>query len=60
MRPLIASVLIAAPAVACINDSELPTHEREFRSSYQADHKPATSRRIVAATLHGADARADD
>ena len=43
MRRLLAAVALAAtsaPAVACINDSELPTHEREFRSSYQADRKP--------------------
>jgi hypothetical protein len=38
---LLAVVLAASPALACINDSELPGHEREFRSSYQADRKPA-------------------
>ena len=27
-------VLIAGPASGCINDVELPTHEREFRSQY--------------------------
>ena len=32
--------LAACPALACINDSELPGHEREFRSSYQTDRKP--------------------
>jgi hypothetical protein len=36
----LAVVLTAMPAVACINDSELPGHEREFRSGYQADRKP--------------------
>jgi hypothetical protein len=44
MRRLFASLAAVAvfgtPAVACINDSELPGHEREFRSSYQADRKP--------------------
>lgn len=38
MRILLAAAVLAAvsaPAVACINDSELPGHEREFRSSYQ-------------------------
>jgi hypothetical protein len=24
----------AAPVLACINDAELPNHEREFRSQY--------------------------
>jgi len=44
MRRLFALLTLAVascPAVACINDSELPGHEREFRSSYQADRKPA-------------------
>lgn len=44
MRRLFTLVVLsvaAAPAAACINDSELPTHEREFRSSYMADRKPA-------------------
>lgn len=31
---LAAVVVLCAPTVACINDSELPGHEREFRSSY--------------------------
>jgi hypothetical protein len=32
-------LLSAGPAFACINDMELPAHEREFRSQYrgQAD-----------------------
>jgi hypothetical protein len=38
---LLALVVATTPAFACINDSELPGHEREFRSSYQADRKPA-------------------
>ena len=28
----------ARPAVACLNDNELPSHEREFRSQYLASH----------------------
>ncbi len=39
----LALVIATSPALACINDSELPGHEREFRSSYQADRKPAES-----------------
>jgi hypothetical protein len=42
-RLLSAAVAVAlgsAPAVACINDSELPGHEREFRSSYQNGRSP--------------------
>jgi hypothetical protein len=36
-----ALVALAGPAAACINDSELPGHEREFRSSYQqSDYRP--------------------
>lgn len=44
MRRLFALLTLAvasAPTLACINDSELPSHEREFRSSYQADRKPS-------------------
>lgn len=44
MRRLLAAAVLAAaatPAVACINDSELSGHEREFRSSYQqTDYQP--------------------
>lgn len=46
MRRLFALFAVAvavSPALACINDSELPGHEREFRSSYQTDRKPAES-----------------
>ncbi|WP_406694464.1 hypothetical protein V5E97_25655 [Singulisphaera sp. Ch08] len=32
----------AVPAVACINDSELPNHEREFRSNYGEPTSPAS------------------
>lgn len=44
MRRLFALLTLAVascPALACINDSELPGHEREFRSSYQTDRKPS-------------------
>lgn len=46
MRRLIALLSLvasSAPAVACINDSELPGHEREFRSSYQNGRPPASA-----------------
>lgn len=33
--PLILAGCLTAPALACINDSELITHEREFKSQYQ-------------------------
>jgi hypothetical protein len=36
---------LASPAAACINDNELPAHEREFRSQYAgpASAPPAPS-----------------
>jgi hypothetical protein len=37
MRRLLACFALAGlagPVAACINDGELPTHEREFRSQY--------------------------
>jgi len=43
MRFLLTCLIIAAlasPAVACINDIELPFHEREFRSQYRAPANP--------------------
>ena len=40
---LVAVVALCAPAVACINDSELPGHEREFRSSYGNGRAPSES-----------------
>jgi hypothetical protein len=47
MRRLFAAIAVlataSAPAVACINDSELPGHEREFRSSYQNGRPPAST-----------------
>jgi hypothetical protein len=38
MRRLLACLTLAAlaaPAAACYNDVELPSHEREFRSQYK-------------------------
>lgn len=47
MRRLLLTMaaLIAASttASACINDSELPSHEREFRSSYKNSPAPAST-----------------
>jgi hypothetical protein len=44
MRRLLAClallVLTAAPAAACINDGELPSHEREFRYQYRERTAP--------------------
>ena len=45
MSRLLACLVLAAgagPVAACINDIELPTHEREFRSQYRAPDAPAT------------------
>jgi hypothetical protein len=36
-------LLGAASASACINDSELPSHEREFRSSYKNSPAPEST-----------------
>lgn len=33
-KSLLAVVFLSASASACINDRELPQHEREFRSQY--------------------------
>ena len=33
---------LAGPAAACINDIELPAHEREFRSQYPASPPPSS------------------
>ena len=46
MRRLIACLalaLSAVPAAACINDSELKTHEREFRSQYGQPAPPPSA-----------------
>ncbi len=37
----LALALCAGPASACINDVELPNHEREFRSQYRDRTAPA-------------------
>jgi hypothetical protein len=45
MRLFAACLLLAAtamPAVACINDIESPSHEREFRSRYGTGAAPPT------------------
>ncbi len=36
-----ALIVLASPAVACLNDIELPSHEREFRSQYKRSTPPA-------------------
>ncbi len=36
----LALVWFVGPATACINDIELPTHEREFRSQYHGPANP--------------------
>jgi len=45
MRHLLAALVLAAfaaPAFACLNDVELPSHEREFRSQYRGSEGPPT------------------
>ncbi len=37
---LAAVAALAAPAAACLNDSELVGHEREFRSDYRGPAEP--------------------
>lgn len=52
MRTLLTAavvVAIAGPATACINDVEVESHEREFRSQYR-DVAPATSAEPAPAT----------
>lgn len=44
MRHVLAALIVAAfaaPAFACLNDQELPSHEREFRSQYRGSEPPA-------------------
>ncbi len=37
---------LARPAAACLNDNELPEHEREFRSQYASrSHLPSPTNR---------------
>jgi hypothetical protein len=53
-RPLALLALVlaglAGPAAACINDDELPSHEREFRSQYSVlaslDSTPSTRENV--------------
>ncbi len=41
-RSIALALVTAGPALACINDSELPSQEQEFRSQYtRAARKPA-------------------
>jgi hypothetical protein len=43
MKRLLACLVLAvlaAPAAACLNDVELPSHEREFRSQYNLSTPP--------------------
>lgn len=42
---LVALLGLAAPAAACINDKELPQHEREFRSQYKGPGRKAAPAR---------------
>lgn len=41
---------LAVPAAACINDVELPSHEREFRSQYRDTEKPTSAPAIKSVT----------
>src|SRR5947209_2033862 len=46
MRLLLIGLVIAgltSPAIACINDIELPSHEREFRSQYRGPQTPPSA-----------------
>ncbi len=36
----LALIVLASPAVACLNDVVLPSHEREFRSQYKRSTPP--------------------
>jgi hypothetical protein len=43
MRPILtwlALFVMATPVLACLNDAELPQHEREFRSQYHEQENP--------------------
>jgi len=39
----LALAVLAAPAAACLNDIELPNHEREFRSQYNRSAPPPSA-----------------
>lgn len=53
VRNLISAALVialSAPAFACINDSELVSHEREFRSQYQqSEYQPPQPEQVSSA-----------
>ena len=53
LAALLGVLLVAGMASACLNDSELPGHEREFRSSYnrQAPEPPPESRYLPAESV---------
>jgi hypothetical protein len=36
----LALIVLTSPAAACLNDAELPIHEREFRSQYNRQIPP--------------------
>ena len=39
------ALVLAGPLLACINDTELKSHDREFRSQYQdTQYQPPTAR----------------
>jgi len=40
---LIACAGVSTPALACLNDRELPTHEREFRRDYNDPERELNS-----------------
>jgi hypothetical protein len=37
---ILALTAMAGPAMACLNDAELPKYEREFRSQYRGQEQP--------------------
>lgn len=46
---LLVALLLAGNSFACINDRELPNHEREFRSQYQeVEYQPPVEPEQVA------------
>lgn len=57
MRALIACLAVTAaagPAAACLNDAELPSHEREFRSQYNEVVRNLTPQSPAQAFVHTA------
>jgi|HubBroStandDraft_5_1064220.scaffolds.fasta_scaffold1311772_1 hypothetical protein len=43
LTSLVVGLVAASVASACLNDSELPGHEREFRSAYNRSSEPEKS-----------------